>query len=203
VNFLPAVILWRSEMIGEWLRRHKRKLVISACALVVLFLLWLGGVMFYEKAYRVPPTRSSPDKQSSVSSASPSPANPSPPSSSPASPSPAPPSGQASPSPKSGFDASTAMLIYSPGGGQIKSTSADGELITLEDGSVWRVDPPDRINTASWTRMTYLDVVISEVGYRDRKRGYLLINMTKGEKAYAGLVTLPPNDASFEVRTPK
>jgi len=95
------------------------------------------------------------------------------------------------------------MLIYSPGGGQIKSTSADGELITLEDGSVWRVDPPDRINTASWTRMTYLDVVISEVGYRDRKRGYLLINMTKGEKAYAGLVTLPPNDASFEVRNPK
>jgi hypothetical protein len=49
VNFLPAVILWRSEVIGEWLRRHKRKLVISACALVVLFLLWLGGVMFYEK----------------------------------------------------------------------------------------------------------------------------------------------------------
>ena len=109
--------------------------------------------MFYEKAYRVPPTRSSPDKQSSVSSASPSPA----------SPSPAPPAAPASRSPKSGFDASTAMLIYSPGGGQIKSTSADGELITLEDGSVWRVDPPDRINTASWTRMTYLDVIISEI----------------------------------------
>jgi hypothetical protein len=213
VNFLPAVILWRSEVIGEWLRRHKRKLVISACALVVLFLLWLGGVMFYEKAYRVPPTRSSPDKQSSVSSASPSPA-----SSSPASPSPAPPAAPASRSPSSAIDPNditilyspappsglaSPSLIYSPGGGQIKSTSADGELIILEDGSVWRVDPPDRINTASWTRMTYLDVVISEVGYRDRKRGYLLINMTKGEKAYAGLVTLPPNDASFEVRTPK
>ena len=55
VNFLPAVILWRSEVIGEWLRRHKRKLVISACVLVLLFSLWLG-VMFYEKAHRVPPT---------------------------------------------------------------------------------------------------------------------------------------------------
>ncbi len=91
VNFLPAVILRRSEVIGEWLHRHKRKLVISACVLVLLFLLWLGGVMFYEKAHRVPPTRSSLDKQSSVSRASPSPASPSPPSSSPASPSPAPP----------------------------------------------------------------------------------------------------------------
>jgi hypothetical protein len=84
------------------------------------------------------------------------------------------------------------MLIYSPGGGQIKSTSADGELIILEDGSVWRVDPPDRINTASWTRMTYLDVVISEVGYRDRKRGYLLINMTKGRKSLCGIGHIAP-----------
>jgi hypothetical protein len=33
--------------------------------------------------------------------------------------------------------------------------------------------------------MTYLDVVISEVGYRDRKRGYLLINTKEGKKAYA------------------
>jgi hypothetical protein len=39
--------------------------------------------------------------------------------------------------------------------------------------------------------MTYLDVVTSEIGYRDRKRGYLLINMTKGEKAYAEMVTWP------------
>ena len=84
------------------------------------------------------------------------------------------------------------MIVYSPGGGRIKSKSDDGEIITLEDGSVWRVYPPDRINTASWTRMTYLDVVFSEVGYRDLKRGYLLINHTKGEKAYAEFLDAPP-----------
>ena len=197
--------------------------------------------MFYEKAYRVPPTRSSPDKQSSVSSASPSPASSSPASPSPAPPaapasrspssaidpnditilySPAPPSGPASPSPSqdsisrpafsnlpagatvvstpspapspsSDFDWSSAMIEYSPGSGRIKSKSDDGETITLEDGSVRRVDPPDRINTASWTRMTYLDVVISEVGYRDRKRGYLLINTKEGQKAYAEWLGAP------------
>ena len=71
------------------------------------------------------------------------------------------------------------MIEYLPGGGRIKSKSDDGEIITLEDGSVLRVYPLDRINTASWTAMTYLDVVISEVGHRDRKRGYLLEHLSK------------------------
>ena len=118
--------------------------------------------MFYGKAQRVPPPRSSLPEQSSVSGAVH------------ASPSPAPLSGLASPSPSS--DSIEWMIVYSPGGGRIKSKSDDGEIITLEDGSVWRVYPPDRIHTASWTRMTYLGVVKSEVGNRDLKRGYLLIN---------------------------
>ena len=84
------------------------------------------------------------------------------------------------------------MAVYPPGIGQIKSKSDDGEIITLEDGSVWRVYPPDRIHTASWTRMTYLEVVISEVGYRDLKREYLLINQHEGEKAYAEWLEGPP-----------
>ena len=50
-NLLPAVILWRSEAIGEWLQRHKRKVIISACVLVILFLLIVGSAM-YEQAYR-------------------------------------------------------------------------------------------------------------------------------------------------------
>ena len=83
-------------------------------------------------------------------------------------------------------------MLVPPRGGRIKSKSDDGEIITLEDGSVWRVYPPDRINTASWTQMTYLSVVISEISYRDRKRGYLLINITKGEKAYAEFLKPPP-----------
>ena len=40
--------------------------------------------------------------------------------------------------------------------------------------------------------MTYLSVVISEIGYRDRKRGYLLINIQEGEKAYAEWLKSPP-----------
>ena len=190
-NFLPAVILWRFKTIGEWLRRHKRKLVISACALVLLFLLWLGGVMLYENAHRVSPTRSSLDKQSSVSSTSPSPANPSP----------APPAAQASPSPSQDSIFRPAFSDIPPGyfiveypgpGSRIKSKSDDGEIIALEDGSKWRVYPPDRINTASWTRTTYLDVVLSEVAATDDKRKYLLINMTKGAKAYAEWLEGPP-----------
>jgi hypothetical protein len=81
---------------------------------------------------------------------------------------------------------------YISPGGRIKSKSDDGEIITLEDGSVWRVYPPDRINTASWTRSTYLSVVLSEVANRDRKRKYLLINMMEGEKAYAEWLEHPP-----------
>ncbi len=40
--------------------------------------------------------------------------------------------------------------------------------------------------------MTYLDVVLSEVAHSDNKRKYLLINMTKGEKAYAEFLDTPP-----------
>ena len=178
----------------------RRLIAIFTCLLIVLL---VGvGTILYKQAHRVPTTRSSPPEQSSVSSGSSSPA---------------PPAGAASPSPSqdsisppafsdvpAGFtvvstpspappsEPSDWMVVYSPGGGRIKSTSDDGETITLEDGSVWRVDPPDRINTASWTRMTYLDVVISEVGFTDLKRGYLLINHMKGEKAYAEWLEHPP-----------
>ena len=62
----------------------------------------------------------------------------------------------------------------------------------MEDGSLWRVYPPDRINTACWTRMTYLDVVITKIVSPDLKRAYLLINHTKGEKAYAEWLESPP-----------
>ena len=129
--------------------------------------------MFYGKAHRVPPTRSSLPEQSSVSGVSPSPA----------SPSPAPPS-----------EPSDWVLLYSPGPSRIKSKSDDGEIITLEDGSLWRVYPPDRIHTASWTRMTYLDVVGSGIVSPDLKRAYLLINHTKGEKPMRNFSTLHPQN---------
>ena len=40
--------------------------------------------------------------------------------------------------------------------------------------------------------MTYLWVVNSEVGNRDLKRGFLLINIHEGEKAYAEWLESPP-----------
>ena len=99
-NFLPAVILLRFKTIGEWLHRHKAigespdkaigdwldrhtgKLAIVARVLLFLFMLLfvIGAAMlsmFYGKAHRVPPTRSSLDEQSSARGASPSPAPPS------------------------------------------------------------------------------------------------------------------------------
>ena len=139
VNLLPAFALWHCDAIGEWLRRHKRKVAIVACVLFLLFLLMIGAAM-YEKAHRVPPTPSSLDKQSSASEASPSPAPPSEPkpSATPkldlskyvpvtpaatpypaATPQPAPaartppppPSEPARTPPSSGFDLSTAFLV--------------------------------------------------------------------------------------------
>ena len=135
-NFLPAVILWRlEERLASGCTVTRRLATIVARVLLFLFILLfvIGAAMlsmFYGKAQRVPPPRSSLPEQSSVSGASPSPAPPSEP--------------------------SDWLPVYSPDGGRIKSKSDDGEIITLEDGSMWRVYPPDRIHTASWTRMTYL-----------------------------------------------
>lgn len=36
------------------------------------------------------------------------------------------------------------------GGHWIESVSSDGRVITLEDGSVWEVDPIDRIDSMLW-----------------------------------------------------
>jgi hypothetical protein len=73
-------------------------------------------------------------------------------------------------------------LYSSPGDGHwIKSKSDDGTIITLEDGSVWQVDPLDRIDTSLWLPITDITVVESD-------DGYLLINTDDGEKAHAELL---------------
>ena len=70
----------------------------------------------------------------------------------------------------------------SPGDGHwIKSQSDDGTIITLEDDSVWQVDPLDRIDTSLWLPITDITVVESD-------DGYLLINTDDGEKANAQLL---------------
>jgi hypothetical protein len=61
INFLPAVALWRYDQLCEWLRRHKRKIVVVACVLAcvlgVLFLVVVGGTI-YEHTRRVARTPS-------------------------------------------------------------------------------------------------------------------------------------------------
>ena len=55
INFLPAVALWRYDQLCEWLRRHKRKIIVFAyafaCVLGVFFLVVVGGtIMAYTRA---------------------------------------------------------------------------------------------------------------------------------------------------------
>jgi hypothetical protein len=73
-------------------------------------------------------------------------------------------------------------LYLSTGGGHwIKTRSDDGDIITLEDGSVWLIDPLDRIDTALWLPITDITVVESE-------GDHLLVNTDDGEKAHARLL---------------
>ena len=72
-------------------------------------------------------------------------------------------------------------VVRHPSGHWIKSKSDDGAIITLEDGSVWQVDPLDRIDASLWLPITDITVVESD-------DGYLLVNTDDGEKARAELL---------------
>jgi hypothetical protein len=73
------------------------------------------------------------------------------------------------------------LYSYPSDGHWIKSKSDDGDIITLEDGSVWKVDPLDQIDSSLWLPMTEITVVESD-------DGYLLINTDDGEKVGAELL---------------
>jgi hypothetical protein len=64
----------------------------------------------------------------------------------------------------------------------IKSKSDDGDIITLEDGSIWQVDLLDRIEAKLWLPLTDITVIESAIGY-------LLINTDDGEQAHAKLLS--------------
>ncbi|MBA3353212.1 MAG: hypothetical protein H0U23_12480 [Blastocatellia bacterium] len=63
----------------------------------------------------------------------------------------------------------------------IRSKTSGGEIITLEDGSIWQIDPLDRIDTSLWLPTSDITVVEAD-------GGYLLINTDDGEKAHATLL---------------
>ena len=75
------------------------------------------------------------------------------------------------------FTAALAALALSTGtaaacedGHWIESVSSDGRIVILEDGSVWEVDPVDRIDSMLW-------LPVSEIVACDDK----LINTDDGE----------------------
>ena len=80
------------------------------------------------------------------------------------------------------------MAIYAgTGGGHwVKENIDNGEFILLEDGSLWQVDPFDKIDVSLWLSLSEITVVESSggsVGY-----DYLLINTDDDEKAHAKYV---------------
>jgi hypothetical protein len=75
-----------------------------------------------------------------------------------------------------------AGVYLSTGSGHwIQGKTDDGDILTLEDGSVWLVDTLDRIDTALWLPISEITVVESD-------GRYLLINTDDGEKAHATLL---------------
>lgn len=71
----------------------------------------------------------------------------------------------------------------SPGSGHwIESVSSDGQIVKLEDGSVWEVDSIDQIDSSLW--LATEDIVVVE-----ESDGYLLINTdSNNEKVHAKLL---------------
>lgn len=58
-----------------------------------------------------------------------------------------------------------------------------GSMMILEDGSIWKIDPMDKIDAMLWLPISNITIVTSD----DGKPGYdyLLINTDDGEKAHA------------------
>jgi len=71
----------------------------------------------------------------------------------------------------------------------IEKNIGDGEYIKLEDGSLWEVDPFDKVDAALWLSLSEITVLESS----DGSPGYdfVLVNTDDSEKAHAKLVVKP------------
>jgi len=69
------------------------------------------------------------------------------------------------------------------GGHWIKKNVDSGTYIILEDGSLWQIDPLDKIDAMLWLPISNIIVVESSSG--SPGYDYLLINTDDGEKAHA------------------
>lgn len=72
---------------------------------------------------------------------------------------------------------------YITGGGHWITENADGKVITLEDGSLWQINPIDQVDTVLWLPVTDIVVMPAEnsIGGYD----YILLSKDDGEKAHA------------------
>ncbi|MDD2367641.1 MAG: hypothetical protein PHN84_15945 [Desulfuromonadaceae bacterium] len=78
----------------------------------------------------------------------------------------------------------TAGAYPGTGSGHWIQTNIDsGEFIVLEDGSLWKIDPLDKIDASLWLAISDITVVESNDG--SPGYGYLLINTDDEEKAHA------------------
>lgn len=65
----------------------------------------------------------------------------------------------------------------------IKRNLDNGTMILLEDGSLWEIDPMDKLNASLWLAISPISVIASKGGSLGYE--YLLINTDGGEKAHA------------------
>jgi len=74
---------------------------------------------------------------------------------------------------------------YSGGssGHWIQENIDSGSMIVLEDGSIWKINPPDKIEAMLWLPISNITIITSDNG--SPGYDYLLINADNGEKAHA------------------
>jgi len=77
---------------------------------------------------------------------------------------------------------------YSGGssGHWIQENIDSGSMVILEDGSIWKIDPLDKIDASLWLPISNISIVTSNNG--SPGYDYLLINTDDGEKAHAKYV---------------
>ena len=69
------------------------------------------------------------------------------------------------------------------GGHWVKKNVDSGTYMILEDRSLWKVDPLDKINAKLWLPIS--DITVTESSSGSPGYDYLLINTDDGEKAHA------------------
>jgi hypothetical protein len=65
----------------------------------------------------------------------------------------------------------------------VQENISSGDFILLEDGSLWKIDPLEKINASLWLPISNIIVIESSAG--SPGYDYLLINSDDGEKAHA------------------